>query len=147
LGLARAGKGARTERTLIMACSFGSAAMNYAAADTASPRSVVAYVAAPVFLAVVVDRVVAVIRRHVLGDDETSAWTALGRAVLAAVRLAGLVLLYALRFILAAPETAKGLRRMVLDAAYADRNGWRLCSGMQQPEPLPDPEPEAEAEL
>jgi hypothetical protein len=59
----------------------------------------------------------------------------------------GLVLLYALRFILAAPETAKGLRRMVLDATYADRNGWRLCSGMQQPEPLPDPEPEAEAEL
>jgi Protein of unknown function (DUF2637) len=117
LGLARAGKPARTERTLIMACSFGSAAMNYAAADTASPRSVIAYVAAPVFLAVVVDRVVAVIRRHVLGDDEGSAWTGLGRAVVAAVRLAGLALLYSLRFILAAPETARGLRRMVLDAA------------------------------
>jgi hypothetical protein len=117
LGLARAGKPARTERTLIMACSFGSAAMNYAAADTASPRSVVAYVAAPVFLAVVVDRVIAVVRRHVLGDDEGSAWTALGRAVLAAVRLAGLALLYSLRFVLAARETAGGLRRMVLDAA------------------------------
>jgi hypothetical protein len=117
LGLARAGKGARTERTLIMACSFGSAAMNYAAADTASPRSVVAYVAAPVFLAVVVDRVIAVIRRHVLGADEASAWTSLGYAVLAAARLAGLVLLYSLRLALAAPETAKGLRRMVLDAA------------------------------
>jgi hypothetical protein len=117
LGLARAGKPARTERTLIMACSFGSAAMNYAAADTASPRSVVAYVAAPVFLAVVVDRVIAVIRRHVLGDDEASAWTALGRAVIAVVRLAGLVLLYSLRLVLAAPETVKGLRRIVLDAA------------------------------
>ena len=29
----------------------------------------------------VVDRVVAVIRRHVLADDEASAWTALGRAL------------------------------------------------------------------
>lgn len=29
--------------------------------------------------------------------------------------------------------------------ASADRNGWRLCSGMTQPEPLPEPEPEAEA--
>jgi hypothetical protein len=31
--------------------------------------------------------------------------------------------------------------------ASADRNGWRLCSGMTQPEPLPEPEPETEAEL
>jgi hypothetical protein len=30
--------------------------------------------------------------------------------------------------------------------ASADRNGWRLCSGMNQPEPLPDPEPEPEPE-
>jgi len=117
LGLARAGKAARTERTLIMACSFGSAAMNYAAADTASPRSVIAYVAAPVFLAVVVDRVIAVIRRHVLGDDEASAWTALGRAVVAMVASTGLVLLYSLRTVLAPRETSAGLRRMVLDAA------------------------------
>jgi Protein of unknown function (DUF2637) len=117
LGLARAGKPARTERTLIMACAAGSAAMNYAAADTASPRSVAAYVAAPVFLAVVVDRTVAVIRRHVLGDAEASAWAAAGRAALTATRLAGLIVLYLLRFILATPSTAQGLRRMVLDAA------------------------------
>lgn len=117
LGLARAGKPARTERTLIMACAAGSAAMNYAAADTASPRSVAAYVAAPVFLAVVVDRVIAVIRRHVLGQDEASAWTALGRAVLAAVRLTGLVVLYTLRLCLACGETAAGLRQAVLNAA------------------------------
>lgn len=114
LGLARAGKPARTERTLIMACSFGSAAMNYGAADTASPRSVVAYVAAPVFLAVVVDRVVAVIRRHVLGEDEGSAWSALGRAVLAAAHLAAITLVYSLRLVLAPPSTAKGLRRWLL---------------------------------
>ena len=31
--------------------------------------------------------------------------------------IAGLMLLYSLRFALAAPETARGLRRMVLDAA------------------------------
>jgi hypothetical protein len=32
-------------------------------------------------------------------------------------RITGLVLLYCLRFVLAAPQTARGLRRMVLDAA------------------------------
>ncbi len=117
LGLSRAGKSSRTERALILACAMASAYMNVSAADTASPRSVVAYAVAPVALAVVVDRVVAVIRRHVLGDDEASAWTALGHAVVTVVRLAGLVLLYSLRFILAGPETARGLRRMVLAAA------------------------------
>ena len=40
----------------------------------------VAYAVAPIALAVVVDRVVAVIRRHVMGADEPSAWTAMGRA-------------------------------------------------------------------
>jgi hypothetical protein len=40
-----------------------------------------------------------------------------GRAAAAAVRIAGLVLLYCLRFALAPPQTARGLRRMVLDAA------------------------------
>src|ERR1700733_1348897 len=73
LGLSRAGKSSRTERALILACAAASAWMNVSAADTASPRSVVAYAVAPIALAVVVDRVVAVIRRHVLADEETSA--------------------------------------------------------------------------
>jgi hypothetical protein len=117
LGLSRAGKSSRTERVLILACAAASAYMNMSAADTASPRSVVAYAVAPIALAVVVDRVVAVIRRHVLGDDEASAWTAAGHALVTVTRLAGLVLLYSLRFVLARSETARGLRRMVLDAA------------------------------
>jgi Protein of unknown function (DUF2637) len=117
IGLSRAGQSARAERALILACAAASAYMNMAAADVASPRSVTAYAVAPVALAVVVDRVVAVIRRHVLADREPSAWITLGRAAAAAARITGLVLLYALRFALAAPETARGLRRMVLDAA------------------------------
>ena len=117
LGLSRAGKSSRTERALILACAAASAFMNISAADTSSPRSVAAYAVAPIALAVVVDRTVAVIRRHVMADDEASAWSALGRASLTAVRLAGIVLLYSLRFVLAAPETARGLRRIVLDAA------------------------------
>ena len=117
LGLARAGKPARTERALILACSIGSAAMNYAAANTASPRSVLAYVAAPVLLAVVVDRVVAVIRRHVLADDERSPWAPLGWFLAVMARAAGLVALYLLRLVLAPRETGGGLRRMVLNAA------------------------------
>ncbi len=43
LGLSRAGKSSRTERALILACAAASAYMNVSAADTASPRSVVAY--------------------------------------------------------------------------------------------------------
>jgi hypothetical protein len=117
LGLSRAGKSSRAERALILACALASAAMNYLAADTASPRSVVAYTAAPVFLAAVVDRVVAVVRRHVLGVDEMSAWTAAGTAAGACARLAGAVTLCSLRFALAPAETARGLRRMVLTAA------------------------------
>jgi hypothetical protein len=117
LGLSRAGKPSRTERALILACAAASAYMNVSAADTASPRSVAAYAVAPIALAVVVDRVVAVIRRHVLGDDEASAWTWLGHVTTSAARLAALVALYLLRTILAPAETARGLRRIVLDAA------------------------------
>ena len=121
LGLSRAGKSSRAERALILACAAASSYMNVSAADVASPRSVAAYAIAPLALAVVVDRVVAVIRRHVLADQEPSAWSTVGSAVAAAVRIAGLVLLYCLRFALAAPETARGLRRMVLDAAPLPR--------------------------
>ena len=117
LGLAMAGQAARIERALIVACAFGSAAQNYAAADVTSPRSVAAYVAPSLFLALVVDRVVAVVRRHVLGDAERSVWAAVGRAVTAACKGAGLVLLYLLRLVLAPPSTSAGLRRIVLNAA------------------------------
>jgi hypothetical protein len=117
LGLSRAGKSARAERILILTCATASSYMNVSAADMASPRSVAAYAIAPLALAVVVDRAVAVIRRHVLVDQEPSAWITVGRAAAAAGRIAGLMLLYALRLALAAPETARGLRRMVLSAA------------------------------
>ena len=117
LGLSRAGQPARAERALILACAAASSYMNISAADMASPRSVAAYAIAPIALAAAVDRVVAVIRRHHLADREPSAWTTVGRAAAAAARTAGLVLLYSLRFALAAPQTARGLRRMVLDAA------------------------------
>ena len=117
LGLSRAGQSSRAERALILACAAASAYMNVSAADVASPRSAAAYAVAPIALAVVVDRVVAVIRRHVLADSEPSAWITLGRAAAAAARITELVLLYCLRFALAAPDTARGLRRMVLDAA------------------------------
>jgi hypothetical protein len=106
LGLARAGLPAKVERALIVGCAAGSALMNYAAADVTSPRSVLAYCMPPVFLAVVVDRVAATTRRHVLGmRDGRSPWTVLGKVVL-----------YALRFVLAAPSTCTGLRRAILAA-------------------------------
>jgi len=94
LGLARAGKPARAERVLIMAC---------AAANDASPKSVLAYVMPPVFLAVVADRVVSVARRHVLGEDERSPWLA-----------AASLVAYVLRLVLAPASTAAGLRRWLL---------------------------------
>ena len=117
LGLAMAGQAAKIERALIVACAFGSAAQNYAAADVTSPRSVAAYVAPSLFLALVVDRVVAVVRRHMLGDAERSVWAAVGRGLGAVARGLGLVLLYVLRLVLAPPSTSAGLRRVVLNAA------------------------------
>jgi hypothetical protein len=116
LGLARDGKPARTERMLILACALGSAGMNYAAADVASPRSVAAYVVPPILLAIVVDRVIAVVRRHMLGDSERSPWIVAGQAALAVTVLAARVALYMLRLILAPASTSTGLRRWVLIA-------------------------------
>src|ERR1035441_980288 len=110
LGLAMAGQSARIERAAVVACALASAGMNYAAASVTSPRSVVAFVMPPIFLALAVDRVVAVVRRHVMGDAERSAWSALGRLA----GLLGMAALYVLRFVLAPPSTAGGLRRWVL---------------------------------
>ena len=117
LGLAMAGRSARIERTLNVVCAIASAGQNYAAADVASPRSVAAYVLPPLFLALVVDRVVAVVRRHVLGEAERSVWAVVGRGLVVAAKGLGLVLLYLLRFVLAPPSTGAGLRRLVLIAA------------------------------
>ena len=150
LGLAKKGLSSRTERTLIMVCAGLSAGMNYAASDTASWRSVAVYVIAPVFLAVVTDRVIAAARRHVLGPAETSAWATLGRAVAATARTAATVLLYVLRFTLAPPSTAAGLRRWLLTATPLPKAGqhWeaRRCvtpvpapSGATGAAEVPDP--------
>jgi hypothetical protein len=117
LGLAMAGQSARIERALIVACAIGSAVQNYAAADVTSSRSVAAYVVPSLFLALVVDRVVAVVRRHVLGDDERSVWATTGRGAAGLAKAFGLVLLYVLRFVLAPLSTGGGLRQLVLDAA------------------------------
>jgi hypothetical protein len=117
LGLARQGKPSRAERVLIQLCAAGSAAMCYLAADDASPRSVIVFTAAPIFAAIITDRVVSVVRRHALGISEESAWRGLGRAVAGLARVTGLLALYWLRFVLAPGETASGVRRMVLDAA------------------------------
>ncbi len=117
LGLAMAGQSARIERALIVVCAVASAGQNYAAADVTSPRSVAAYVMPPLFLALVVDRVVAVVRRHVLGDAERSVWAAVGRGLAAVAKVLGRVLLYLLRLTLAPPSTSAGLRRIVLNAA------------------------------
>ena len=76
-GLARAGKPSRSVRFLIVICAGASAGMNLAAANSASWRSVAAYAAAPVFLAVITDQVIAVIRQHILSQDAHSAWTPL----------------------------------------------------------------------
>jgi hypothetical protein len=133
LGLAMAGQSARIERALIVVCAVASAGQNYAAADVTSPRSVAAYVMPPLFLALVVDRVVAVVRRHVLGDAERSVWAAVGRGLGAVAKGLGVVLLYLLRLVLAPPSTSAGLRRVVLIATplpeAAGRRPVPLASG------------------
>ena len=115
LGLARAGQSARIERALIVVCALGSAGMNYAAADVSSARSVAAYDMPPVFLAIGTDRVIAVVRRHVLGmEAERSAWAVLGRVALTVLAVAGKAALYGLRLTLAPRSTFSGARRWVL---------------------------------
>ena len=139
LGMACAGQPAKVARLLVVVFAGLSAGMNYLAADVSSFRSVAVYVMPPAVFAVCTDQTVAVIRRHGLGIAEDSAWTVLGRLVLAAARLAGIILLYGLRFILAPAETAKGLRRMVLNAAPLPEAG--------QDHPAPEVTPEAAPEV
>jgi hypothetical protein len=116
IGLARAGKPSGSVRFLIVICAGASAGINFAAADFASWRSVAAYVMAPVFLAVITDRVIAVIRQHVLPADTGSAWAPLGHSSIEALRLTGVMTLYLLRIALAPSITLRGLRQIVLDA-------------------------------
>ena len=142
LGMACAGQPAKVARLLVVVFAGLSAGMNYLAADVSSFRSVAVYVMPPVVFAVCTDQTVAVIRRHGLGIAEDSAWTVLGRLVFAAVRLAGTILLYGLRFILAPAETAKGLRRMVLNAAPLPEAG----QGHPAPEAVPATVPEVTPE-
>ncbi len=149
LGMACAGQSAKVARLLVVVFAGLSAGMNYLAADVSSFRSVAVYVMPPAVFAVVTDQTVAVIRRHGLGIAEDSAWTALGRLVLAAVRLTGIIVLYGLRFILAPAETATGLRRMVLDAAPLpaagqERPAPEATSGTA---PVPEMTPEAAPEV
>ena len=100
IGLAMRGKASGTERFLIMICAAASAGMNFAAANPGTWRSVAAYTAAPVFLAIITDRVISVIRRHVLPatpNPPGPGWA----APPSALRLAALVALYLLRTVLA----------------------------------------------
>ena len=111
IALARLGRRAVIERTLVLACALGSCAMNLLGAELGSPRSVVVYVMPAVLFACGADRLIAVVRRSALGqredeDGQRSAWVAGGHAAL-----------YVLRFLLAPPSTATGVRRMVLNAA------------------------------
>jgi hypothetical protein len=115
LGLARGRQAAPVERALIVVCALGSAAMNYGAADVSSARSVAAYVMPPVFLAIVTDRVIAVVRRHMLGmEAERSAWAVIGRALLIVLAAGGKAVLYGLRLVLAPRSTCSGARTLVL---------------------------------
>lgn len=139
LGMACAGQSARVARLLMVVFAGLSAGMNYLAADVTSFRSVAVYVMPPAAFAVCTDVAVSVVRRHGLGIREDSAWAVPGRAVLAVARLAGVILLYSLRFILAPAKTAKGLRWMVLDAAP--------LQGATRDRPVPEVVPAAAPEV
>jgi hypothetical protein len=63
------------------------------------------------------DRVIAVVRQHVLPLDAESVWAPLSRTAVAVLRMAAVVALYLLRTVLAPSSTVRGLRQAVLDAA------------------------------
>lgn len=119
--LARLGRRALVERALVVLCGLGSVGMNLLAANLGSPRSVAIYAMPPALFILTSDRVTAVIRRAALGpkadaEAQRSAW-----------HVAGVAVLYGLRFVLAPPSTARGARRALLNAT-----------------PLPDALPAAE---
>ncbi len=117
LGLALAGLGSKVERGGIIACAVVSAVMNFAPAESGDWRSVLAWSMPPIFLAFVVDRVVSAVRRHVLGLEAAhSPWAAMSDPVIRTAKGMGIVALYSLRFVLAPPSTATGMRRVVLNA-------------------------------
>jgi hypothetical protein len=138
LGMACAGQSAKVARLLVVVFAGLSAGMNYLAADVTSPRSVAVFVMPPAVFAICTDQVVSVVRRFGLGITEDSSWSVLGRVVLAAARIAGVIVLYSLRLVLAPAETAKGLRKMVLAAAPIPQPGPRQAA----PEMLPASAPE-----
>src|SRR6266704_66954 len=91
IALARLGRRAVVERTLVVLCALGSCGMNALNANLGSPRSVAVYAMPPVLFALTSDRLVSVIRRAALGpaedsDDQRSAWRLAGRAALYALR-------------------------------------------------------------
>lgn len=110
IALAILGRRAGIERALVVACSAGSAGMNLLGANLGSPRSIAVYVMPSLLFACGSDRLIAVIRRAAMGrreDDasQRSAW-----------RVAGLVVLYLLRFAVAARSTFAGGRQALLNA-------------------------------
>jgi hypothetical protein len=117
LAMAVQGRSAKTARVVVVAFAALSAVMNYEAASSSSAHSITVYVMPAIAFAVCTDLVVSVVRRFYYGIEEGSPWAAAGRAMAAAARVLGLILLYLLRFVLDYRETSRGLRQMVLNAA------------------------------
>ncbi len=110
LGLARKGLPANAERALIVVCAVASAFMNWTASDHASLRSVAVYVSAPILLALVTDRVISVVRRHVLGmPGDASVWARSGQRL-------GRAALWAARLLVDFRATRAGIRHAILRA-------------------------------
>jgi len=110
LGLARKGLPASVERALIVVCALASAFMNWTASDHTSLRSVAVYVSAPILLALVTDRVISVVRRHVLGmPEDASVWARFGQRL-------GRAPLWAARLLVDFRATRTGIRHAILAA-------------------------------
>ena len=110
LGLARKGLPANVERALIVVCALASAFMNWTASDHTSLRSVAVYVSAPILLALVTDRVISVVRRHVLGmSEDASVWARFGQRL-------GRAALWAARLLVDFRATRAGIRQAILAA-------------------------------
>jgi hypothetical protein len=137
LGLSRRGLPSGVERVLIVAVAAASAGMNFAAAAHATSwRQVAAFVMPPVFLAAVVDRCVSVIRRHVLGMQDTSPWAVAARAVRRVFRFGVMMALYTLRLTVDRRGTLAGIRQAILNATPlpAARQG---ADGQEKGKPRP----------
>lgn len=126
LALAMLGRAAITERGLNLACVAGSLVMNTLSADLGSPASIFVWSMPAMLYAAGSDRLIAAVRRQMLGKDEGSP-----------LKAARGLLLWTLRLIFGPITTIKGFRAWVLTLPTGPAHESKILPTEQSREQVP----------